>query len=101
MSAKTLTPVDKMNDWGSTINGKLKTALNRFFKLYPDTAEGCVIRKDWDGYKYMLIIEESSLYYHLQGEYGWDIHTAFYNAFDNTGWHFEMVNSCQIAFYKD
>ena len=101
MSVKNITLVDHMNDQDSPINAKLKSTLNRFFKQYPETAEGCIIRRDWDGYEYVLIIEESSLYYHLQGEYGWAIHTAFHNEFVNSGFYPEMINSCQIAFYKD
>lgn len=92
---------DIINDQSVTINPKLKTALNRFFKEYDSCLEFCILRKDWDGAPYALIIEESDLYYHLQGEYGWTIHTAFHEAFKGTGYHPEMINSCVVGFYKD
>jgi hypothetical protein len=89
-----------MNDQRSPINPKLKKALNKFFSEV-DCASGCILRKDWEGADYALIIEESDLYYHLQGEYGWNVHTAFHKAFDGTGFFPEMQNSCVVGFYKD
>jgi hypothetical protein len=93
--------VDSINDHDERINGKLKSALNKFFKRYPNTIEGCILRKNWDGADYALIIESSDLYYHLQGVYGWTVHTDFYNSFGSTGFHPEMQNSCTVGFYKD
>ena len=93
--------VDEINDFNDPINNKLKGALNKFFKKYPSAVEGCILRKDWDGAPYALIIESSSLYHYLQGEYGWEAHTTFHNIFVGTGWFPEMMNSCVVGFYKD
>lgn len=90
-----------MNDQGSPINSKLKKVLNSFFSKHPECAERCILRKDFNHAPYSLIIEESDLYYHLQGEYGWSIHTAFHDAFKGSDWYFEPQNSCVINFYKD
>lgn len=95
-----MTAVDHINDFEDSINGKLKKALNAFFKKYPSCVEGCILRKDWDGADYALIIEESDLYSYLSGEYGWDVHTDFHNAFDNTDYFPEKMNSCVVGFYK-
>lgn len=90
-----------MNDQMSKINPKLKKALNKFFTEYEDCIEGCIIRKDFDGADYSLIIESSNLYRYLSGEYGWSIHTKFYEAFDGSGYFAEAKNSCVINFYKE
>jgi hypothetical protein len=89
------------NDQRVSVNRQLKAALNRFFTKHPSYAEGCVIRKDFDGAPYALVVESSMLYDALQGEYGWSIHTAFYNSFNDTGFHPEMMNACVVGFYKD
>lgn len=93
--------VNKMNDQGTVTPRKVSATLNAFFKKYPDYADGCIIRNDWDGYKCMLIIESSLMYSALMGEYGWGVHDDFYTSFEGTGWHPEMINSCQVGFYKD
>lgn len=80
---------------------KLITALNKFFNQYPLLVDGCLIRSNWDDVDIALIIESSTLYHYLQGEYGWEMHTKFYNSFDNTGYHPDPINDCVIGFYKD
>jgi hypothetical protein len=93
--------VATINDHQVKVPAKLKKALNTFFARV-DCVEGCLIRKDWDHHApYALIIESSTLYHYLEGEYGWDVHTIFYNSFKNTGYHPEMLNSCVVGFYKD
>ncbi len=96
-----MSAVDTINEDKEPINRKLKAALNKFFKQYPNSVEGCILKKDWERADYALIIESSDLYHYLQGEYGWDVHTAFHNAFDGTGFFPEMQNSCVVGFYKD
>lgn len=99
---KTPSAVDSINDHQERINGKLKSALNKFFKRHPECVEGCILRKNWDRADYALIIESSDLYYHLNGiDYGWAVHTDFHNSFRDTGYFPEMQNSCTIGFYKD
>ena len=93
--------VAEINDFDATINGKLKTKLNSFFNKNPEYAEGCILRKDWDGAPYALIIESSMLYSALSGEFGWNTHTKFYDTFIASGWIAEPMNSCVIGFYKD
>lgn len=85
----------------SKIPRKFRKALDAFFSRHPELAEGCVLRSPWDGAPIALIIESSTLYDHLQGEYGWDVHTDFHNAFKGTGYFPEMMNSCTVGFYKD
>jgi hypothetical protein len=93
--------VKTINDFEVKLPAKLKKALNKFFNEV-DCAEGCTIRGGWDyNAPYALIIESSSLYHYLQGEYGWDVHTKFYNAFKGTGYHPDMLDSCTVGFYKD
>lgn len=92
--------VEEMNDQSAKIDAKLKKTLNAFFQRHPDLARECILRRDWDGAPYALIFEGSDLYYHMQGEYGWDIHTDFNNSFDNTDFYPELQNSCTAGFYK-
>lgn len=92
--------VEQINDQGGKVPAKLKKALNKFFADV-DCVDGCVIRVDWDDRPISLIIESSDLYSYLSGEYGWEVHTKFHNAFDGTGYFPEMVNSCVVGFYKD
>lgn len=95
--------VEQINDRCDLIPAKLKKALNSFFNSVEGSAEGCIIRTNWNDYSasVVLIIESSIMYDYLQGEYGWSVHTKFYNAFSGTGYHPEMINSCVVGFYKD
>lgn len=95
--------VSKMNDRNAKVPAKLKIALNKFFNEV-DCAEGCIIRDTKEhGEKgsIVLIIESSILYSFLEGEYGWSVHTKFYNSFDDCGYNPEMINSCIVGFFKD
>lgn len=85
------------------IPAKLKKSLNNFFNEV-DCAEGCGLYKGSDleySAPFVLIIEDSILYDYLSGEYGWSVHTKFYDAFEGTGFRPEMINSCAVGFYKD
>jgi len=93
--------VNQINDQRTVTPRAVSSCFNKFFKKHPDLVDGCIIRNDWDSYKCMLIIESSDLYHYMQGSYGWEIHADFYNAFEGSGWYPEMINSCQIGFYKD
>ena len=93
---------DKMCDQGKErVNRSLRTTINKFFKKYPDYAESCIFRKDWDGREYTLIIEDSLMWSALNGEYGWDIYTAWHKAFDGCEYYPEMQNSCVVNFWKN
>lgn len=90
--------VKSINDNQCKIPRALSGALNRFFAKQPECVEGCVVKMSDVP---MLIVECSILYDFLQGEYGWAIHTEFYNSFRGTGYHPEMINACVVGFYKD
>lgn len=95
--------VAQINDRGAKVPAKLKTALNKFFNDV-DCAEGCILRsgkEQGETADIVLIIESSDLFSYLTGEYGWSVHTKFMNAFTNTGYCMEMLNSCVVGFYKD
>jgi len=99
--------VSTMNDRDVKIPAKLKKALNQFFNKTQTAAEGCIIRDGKShGYphaKIVLIIESSDLYHYLQGEFGWEIHTRFYEMVSEKttgGYQPEMINSCEIGFYN-
>lgn len=94
------TLIDTINDQGTPINRQLKSALNTFFNRHPDCLEGCIFRRNWEGADYALIIESSDLYSYLSGEFGWAVHTDFYETFDGTNFSVEKINSCVIGFYK-
>lgn len=91
--------VSQINDQNARINPSLKKALNKFFKEV-DCVEGCILRRDWDGRPYTLIIESSYLYDYLSGEFGWSIHDKFFKSFEKCDYSPEMVNSCVVGFYK-
>lgn len=93
--------VESINDRDGKIPAKLKKALNKFFKNVEGAVDGCIIRTNWDGAPVALIIESSDMYSYLSGEYGWSVHTKFYNSFKGTGYSPEMMNSCVVGFYKD
>ena len=101
MSIKRIDFVKQINDHNSPINPKLKKALNDFFNEFYLCVEGCILRRDWEGADYALIIESSNLYSYLSGEYGWNVHTAFHEAFDKSGFFPENINSCVVGFYKN
>jgi hypothetical protein len=94
------TLIDSINDQGCNINPKLKSALNNFFNRHPECLEGCIFRKDWEGADYALIIESSDLYSYMSGEFGWEVHTDFYETFNHSNFSVEKMNSCVIGFYK-
>jgi hypothetical protein len=95
--------VKEINDFGEPINRTLKARLNKFFKKYPDYAEGCILRKDWERADYALIIESSYLHEFLNYGYsvGWTVHSDFHDAFKDSGFFPEMQNSCVVGFYRD
>lgn len=93
-----------INDWRVKVPAKLGKALNKYFSKWEYAADGCKLREGshvGSAAPLCLIIEESSMYHYMQGEYGWEAHTDWHNAFNGTGWHPEMQNSCVICFYKD
>jgi hypothetical protein len=93
--------VRSINDREGKIPRAISGALNRFFGKHPLCAEGCIIRESYLSNPVTLIVESSILYDFLQGEYGWDVHTEFYRAFEGTGYRPEMINACVVGFYKD
>lgn len=90
--------------YGAKVPAKLKSALNHFFNLHDEVVDGLIFQPGYmqgSNAPVVLIIESSFLYDYLQGDYGWAMHTAWHNQFDGSGYYPEMINSCQIAFYKE
>ena len=103
MKTKQIDLVSNANFKCKKITPTLKKTLNSFFNQV-DCIEGCDLYKGSDldyNAPYVLIIEESILYNYLAGEYGWDVHTKFYDAFKGSSWHAEPINSCVIGFYRN
>lgn len=104
--------VAEMNDKNIKVPKKLREILNKFFSDVDYTGgdkdfgyhKDCVIRggdHEETGAVLCLIIESSIMYHAMQGEYGWEVHTKFHEAFVGSGYSFEMANSCVICFYED
>lgn len=108
--------VQNINTKNAKIPAKLKSALNKFFKKNEFIADGCILLKDFDRAPFALVIESSALYEELNYGGGdwiydaralglkvepWGVHTEFHNAFKNSGYAPEMINSCVVGFYKD
>ena len=96
--------VPSINDWKVKVPAPIKKVLNKYFNKWEYAADGCHLREGSDvgsTAKICLVIEESSMYHYMQGEFGWEAHTDWHNTYtpEVMGW-MDMLRDIVLPYHR-